>query len=151
VLVNFWATDCPPCIQELPSLQRLYERFSDQGLVILAVNQDGSPFWSSTHRLAPIPGDEADIAAAAADPFDTPRRRVEWWIQSFRERYRFTFPVLMDWEGVAVKAYQATGLPETFVVGADGLIYEKVISRTEWDGPFQVELIERLLAAAANR
>jgi len=38
VLVNFWATWCPPCVEEIPSLQRLYQSLSPQGLEILAVD-----------------------------------------------------------------------------------------------------------------
>lgn len=38
VLVNFWATWCPPCREEMPSMERLYRRYKDKGLVLLAVN-----------------------------------------------------------------------------------------------------------------
>ena len=38
VFLNFWATWCGPCRTEMPSMQRLYERFKDQGLEILAVD-----------------------------------------------------------------------------------------------------------------
>jgi thiol-disulfide isomerase/thioredoxin len=38
VFLNFWATWCPPCRAEMPSMERLYKRFKDKGLVILAVN-----------------------------------------------------------------------------------------------------------------
>jgi peroxiredoxin len=40
VLVNFWATWCPPCRKEMPDLQALYERFRDQGFVILAISDE---------------------------------------------------------------------------------------------------------------
>jgi peroxiredoxin len=38
VILNFWTTWCPPCKFEMPALQQAFERHSDQGLVILAVN-----------------------------------------------------------------------------------------------------------------
>jgi peroxiredoxin len=40
VIVNFWATWCPPCLEEMPTLQEVYEAYRDEGLVVLAINQD---------------------------------------------------------------------------------------------------------------
>lgn len=40
VLVNFWATWCGPCRQEMPHLNRLYEKYRAAGLVLLGVNVD---------------------------------------------------------------------------------------------------------------
>jgi thiol-disulfide isomerase/thioredoxin len=38
VFLNFWATWCPPCRQEMPSMETLYQRFKGQGLEVLAVD-----------------------------------------------------------------------------------------------------------------
>jgi peroxiredoxin len=40
VLVNFWATWCPPCRKEMPDLETLYERFQSKGLVVLAISDE---------------------------------------------------------------------------------------------------------------
>lgn len=40
VLLNVWATWCPPCQAELPSLQRLYQAYGDKGLKLVAVSID---------------------------------------------------------------------------------------------------------------
>ena len=38
VMLNFWATWCPPCRAEMPHIQQVYEEWSDNGLVVLAIN-----------------------------------------------------------------------------------------------------------------
>lgn len=43
VLVTFWATDCPGCIEEIPHLIKLHQQFSPQGLSIIAVAMDYDP------------------------------------------------------------------------------------------------------------
>ncbi|MGQ0596911.1 peroxiredoxin family protein [Aquabacterium sp.] len=43
VMVNFWATWCGPCRQEMPHLNRLYEKYRKSGFVLLGVNVDDDP------------------------------------------------------------------------------------------------------------
>jgi thiol-disulfide isomerase/thioredoxin len=43
VFLNFWAAWCPPCRQEMPSMEKLYQKFKPQGLEILAVNCGDKP------------------------------------------------------------------------------------------------------------
>jgi cytochrome c biogenesis protein CcmG/thiol:disulfide interchange protein DsbE len=40
LVLNFWATWCQPCVDEMPSLNELAQRFQDKGLVVLAVSVD---------------------------------------------------------------------------------------------------------------
>ena len=46
VFLNFWATWCPPCIEEMPAMERLHQELQKDGLVILAVN-----FQESAERV----------------------------------------------------------------------------------------------------
>jgi thiol-disulfide isomerase/thioredoxin len=57
VLVNFWATWCPPCRREMPSMERLRQKFKDQAFVILAINQQEDPdqVFVFTGQLEPSP------------------------------------------------------------------------------------------------
>lgn len=58
VLVNFWATWCPPCRKEMPDLETLSKQFKDQGLIILAISDEDAskvkPFISEHQYTYPI-------------------------------------------------------------------------------------------------
>ncbi|MGZ4821738.1 MAG: peroxiredoxin family protein, partial [Terriglobales bacterium] len=40
VVLNFWATWCPPCVEEMPSLVQMQSRLKDKGVTVLAVSVD---------------------------------------------------------------------------------------------------------------
>ena len=40
VMVNFWATWCPPCLEEMPAMERLYRRHKDAGFTLVAISVD---------------------------------------------------------------------------------------------------------------
>ena len=64
VLVNFWATWCPPCRKEMPDLEALYNRFRGEGLVVLAISDEEEakvrPFINTRKYTYPILLDPAD-------------------------------------------------------------------------------------------
>jgi peroxiredoxin len=43
VFLNFWATWCPPCIEEMPAMEKLHQELEKDGLVMLAVNFQEGP------------------------------------------------------------------------------------------------------------
>ncbi|WP_199623173.1 TlpA disulfide reductase family protein [Paenibacillus alkalitolerans] len=43
LVINFWGTFCPPCVEETPALQRMYEKYKEDGVVILGVNLGEKP------------------------------------------------------------------------------------------------------------
>ena len=123
VLVNIWATWCLPCREEMPSMERLYRDVGEDGFEIMAVSIDAD---LGGFDVAGRPGGD---------------------IQLFAEEYGLTFPILHNPSGDIQQLYRTTGVPETFLIGRDGIIYKKVAGGTEWDAPQHKELIQRLLAA----
>jgi thiol-disulfide isomerase/thioredoxin len=70
VLVNFWATWCAPCVEEMPALARLRQRLAPRGFEVIAVNQGEMPqrvnaFVSRTGLDLPILMDRDKEAARA--------------------------------------------------------------------------------------
>ena len=60
VFINVWTTWCPPCIEEMPTIQRLYEELHPKGLEVLAINMDAlgrqtvEPFLDKRRLTFPI-------------------------------------------------------------------------------------------------
>lgn len=58
VVVNFWATWCPPCRKEMPDLDALYKQYQSQGLVILSISDEEmdkvAPFIEKTAYTPPV-------------------------------------------------------------------------------------------------
>jgi cytochrome c biogenesis protein CcmG, thiol:disulfide interchange protein DsbE len=72
VLVNMWATWCPPCRAEMPAMEKVYNEYKDQGFIVLAVNntfQDNPleivPFATQYNLTFPILLDETGETSRA--------------------------------------------------------------------------------------
>lgn len=94
VFLNFWATWCSPCKAEMPDIQKLYEEFQQEDVVILGV-------------AAPNLGKE----------------QSEEGIRTFLEENGYTYPVLMDTEAEAFQAYGINSFPTTFMIDKDGNVF----------------------------
>ena len=99
IVLNFWATWCAPCLEEMPTFEKLYRRYRSQGLTVLAVSLDK--------------GDNSKV-------------------QKFVDANNFTFPVLIDSEGVAEKLYPSFTIPFTYVIDKKGRIAARVDGAKNW-------------------
>lgn len=77
VLLNFWATWCPPCRKEMPDLQKLYAELSGKGFVVLAVSDEKrdvvEKFLADKNYSFPILPDPERIVNAAFDVEGIPK------------------------------------------------------------------------------
>ena len=71
VLVNFWATWCPPCRKEMPDLNALYAEFKNKGLVILAISDE------EVEKVAPFIQDHGITYPILLDPHREVNKRFE--------------------------------------------------------------------------
>jgi peroxiredoxin len=62
VLVNFWATWCPPCRKEMPDLQALYDKHKDQGFLVLSISDE------ETAKVSPFIADRKITYPVLLDP-----------------------------------------------------------------------------------
>jgi thiol-disulfide isomerase/thioredoxin len=68
VMLDFWATWCPPCVEEMPSLVRLAREFEGRGLVFIAANRDApttAPAAVGVFDARRVPGVTAFTAFAS--------------------------------------------------------------------------------------
>lgn len=71
-------------------------------------------------------------------------------IRDFVKHYGLTFQVLHDPDGKIADTYQTTGVPETFVIGRDGVIRKKIIGATLWNTDANRALVSQLLSEPAR-
>ena len=95
VLLNFWATWCPFCQAERPTLQQIHQEWQSKGLVVLTV----------------------DIMNSRTT--ETPANLVE-----FMQKNNYSFPVLLDETQIVTKSYIIKQTPTNFLIDKDGIIRE---------------------------
>lgn len=75
---------------------------------------------------------------------------TEQQIRAFTDSLGLTFEILHDSTGAIQRLYRTTGVPETVVIGRDGVIRKRVRGAVHWDSPANRALVEQLLARPAS-
>lgn len=111
VVLNFWATWCPPCKAEMPHMQSFYDEYAkEKNVEIIAVNLTDA---------------ERDVTADAK--VDT--------VMTFRDSFELTFPILLDPDNEAGLNYQVITIPTTYFIDSNGYIQRTI------RGPMDVDML----------
>lgn len=108
IFLNFWATWCPPCREEMPVMQQIYEDYKDEDVVILAVNP----------TIVELQGGR-----------DSDRAQKK--VKEFLADKDYTFPIFFDEENKAWSIYQQRGIPVNYIIDKQGIV------RYGFSGAFQ--------------
>lgn len=98
IFLNFWATWCGPCRNEMPEIQKLYEEYAAQG-----------------------ENAEVAVIGVAGPGMGGEGSREE--ITAFMEENGYTYPVLMDETGEMFSYYGISAFPTTFMIDREGNVY----------------------------
>lgn len=109
VLLNFWATWCGYCTEEMPDIQALYDYYEKNSgdVVILGV---ANPKDDSHPGNSDVSQDQ---------------------VESFLTQHDYTYPVLMDTTHAVFSDYAVWSFPKTVVIGKDGTIAQTIAGATE--------------------
>lgn len=96
IFLNFWATWCPPCRAEMPEIQEIYEEYgsNESDVIVLGI-------------ASPNIGQEGSAENIAA----------------FLEENGYTYPVVMDTDGIMAYIYGVNAYPTTFMIDSDGNVF----------------------------
>ena len=98
IFLNFWATWCGPCRNEMPEIQKLYEEYAAQG-------------------------DSAEVAIIGVAGPGMGGEGSKEEITAFMEENGYTYPVLMDETGEMFSYYGISAFPTTFMIDREGNVY----------------------------
>lgn len=117
VVLDFWASWCPPCVQEAPSLNRLQKYIESRNALVLGVAADEDPFAFSKFII-----DQGVTFPTYRDPASKERGS----------------PIALS--------YGTSVIPEAYIIDRHGKIARKVIGPQEWDSPDMRAYFDALLA-----
>lgn len=132
IILNFWKIDCSACSMEKPLLEKLYRKYSDRGLEVVAVNLFDRP--SDILAYAKKTDYPFTYAFDAHQRYTVNQKRLPSGVPT-------TFVVNSESEAI----YETPGLPTTYVIDRNGRVVGYSVGLVNWDNGVMSSFIESLL------
>jgi peroxiredoxin len=116
VVLNFWGTWCPPCVEETPALNKLQNYLAAHNAMVLGVAAD----------------EDQEV-------YERFLRDHGVVFQTYRD------PNTKDNRSPIAESYGTSMVPETYIIGRDGKIARKIIGLQEWDSPEMLAYFDSIL------
>jgi thiol-disulfide isomerase/thioredoxin len=124
VIVTFWSIYCKSCVEEMASLQRLYDKYGPDNLAVVAVNEDSDIGLTRVRAFL-------DRFAASADG------------------RKLTLPIVFDAKGEIFERYRVLHLPTLVYVDRDGTVLEVIEGFDQGRELAVVQAIEKLITTVS--
>ncbi len=142
VLVDFWATWCPPCRAVIPGLVEMQEKHAAEGLQVVGVTRYyGYGMDFTADSKLPHGGKSVGDRDPAKKLSEADELKVN---ENFVAAFKLNYPVVFTDASVAKDAFGVTGIPTVFVIGRDG----KVVGNVVGGGDKAHEELEKMVASA---
>jgi cytochrome c biogenesis protein CcmG, thiol:disulfide interchange protein DsbE len=118
VVLNFWASWCPPCVDELPSLEQMQAELRDKGVVVIGVSVDDSA--DDYHKFLK---DHSVNFITVRDPGTQSSQGVDAPVSAKYGTFKF---------------------PETYIIDRKGVIRRKIIGAVDWNEREMLDFLTRI-------
>jgi thiol-disulfide isomerase/thioredoxin len=149
VVVDFWATWCPPCRAIIPDLVKLQAEHGAQGLQVVGVTRfygNGMDFDADStlpHGGKSVGGRKGSGKELSAEE----ELRVN---ENFIKAFAVNYPIVFTGEKVAGDSYGVTGIPTCYVIGRDGKVLGHIVGGGKANHDKLVDLITQALGGTAS-
>lgn len=114
LLINFWATWCPHCVEEIPSMNNALKQLDQNKFAMVSVSYRDS------------------------------QKTLDEFVKCLLKEVQVDFPILMDIDGEVSAQWKVFAFPSSFIVDKDGWIHYSINAGSIWDTPEMIRIMREV-------